>query len=57
MGLYFLIYLTGAAGKRSNIGSALEDIVALAILVARVCLQAVRGIVVGMFHFISRELI
>jgi hypothetical protein len=29
----------------------------MAILIARVLLQAVRGVIVGMFHFICREML
>jgi hypothetical protein len=45
----------GARGRKSFIITLLEDIVAIAIMVARVVLQSIRGVIVGMFHFICRE--
>jgi hypothetical protein len=33
----------------------LEDFVAMLIMVVRVLLQSIRGVIVGMFHFICRE--
>ena len=56
-GVYLLVYLNGARGRKLIILTALEDIVTLSILIARVLLQAVRGLIVGMFHFICREMI
>jgi hypothetical protein len=32
-----------------------EDFVAMLIMVVRVLLQSIRGVIVGMFHFICRE--
>jgi len=57
MGTYFFIYVAGAVGRKSSLVTAIEDITAVAILVARVMLQAVRGVIVGMFHFICREML
>lgn len=54
-GTYFLVYLTGTRARKSLSITLLEDIVAVTILLARVLLQAVRGVIVGMFHFICRE--
>ncbi len=55
LGVYTAIYLTGARGRRSLIVGVLEDLVALIIMFARVGLQVVRGVIVGMFHFVCRE--
>lgn len=57
MGTYLFVYIAGAAGRKYSLITALEDAVALLILIARVLLQAVRGVIVGMFHFICREMI
>lgn len=54
-GVYIIIYLTGIRGRKNVISSLIEDLMTLFIMVARVLLQAVRGIIVGMFHFICRE--
>jgi hypothetical protein len=54
-GVYILVYLVGARGRKSFIVILLEDIVALLILIVRVLLQSIRGLIVGMFHFICRE--
>ena len=54
-GTYLLVYLNGTRGKKSLIVTLIEDLMALSILIARVLLQAVRGVIVGMFHFICRE--
>jgi hypothetical protein len=54
-GTYIFIYTTNTKGRRSLIITIFEDIVSVAILIARVLLQAVRGVIVGMFHFICRE--
>jgi hypothetical protein len=32
-----------------------EDFVAMLIMIVRVLLQSIRGVIVGMFHFICRE--
>ena len=53
--IYFVIYLTGARGRKSITITLIEDLIALSILLARVLLQAVRGLIVNMFHFICRE--
>ncbi len=55
LGVYTAVYLMGARGRRSLIVGVLEDLVALTIMFARVGLQVVRGIIVGMFHFVCRE--
>lgn len=57
MGTYLFVYVAGAAGRKLSVLNAFEDAVALGILIARVMLQAVRGVIVGMFHFISREML
>lgn len=57
MGTYLFVYVAGAAGRKYSIITAIEDAVALLILIARVLLQAVRGVIVGMFHFICREML
>jgi len=57
MGTYLFVYVAGAAGRRISLITAIEDAVALLILIARVLLQAVRGVIVGMFHFICREML
>lgn len=57
MGTYLFVYIAGAAGRKYSLITAIEDAAALLILVARVLLQAVRGIIVGMFHFICREML
>lgn len=57
MGTYLMVYIAGAAGRKLSLLTAVEDAAAALILVARVLLQAVRGVIVGMFHFISREML
>lgn len=54
-GSYMLLYVTGVGGRRNFIVTLVEDVVALVIMVARVLLQVIRGVIVGMFHFICRE--
>lgn len=54
-GSYMLLYATGVGGRRNYVVTLLEDSVALIIMVARVVLQVIRGVIVGMFHFICRE--
>lgn len=54
-GIYILVYLIGIRGRRSFMITFIEDIVAISIMFARVILQSIRGIIVGMFHFICRE--
>lgn len=54
-GTYILVYLLGLRGRSSFIITLIEDIVSIVIMFARVILQAIRGIIVGMFHFICRE--
>lgn len=49
------MYLVGTRGRRSFALTLAEDFVALVIMVVRVLLQAIRGVIVGMFHFICRE--
>jgi hypothetical protein len=50
-----VVYLMGIRTRKSMIANCIEDLVALVIMVARVSLQMVRGVIVGMFHFICRE--
>lgn len=57
MGTYLFVYIAGAKGRKSSVITAAEDFIAIAILIARILLQAVRGVIVGMFHFICREAI
>jgi hypothetical protein len=45
----------GIRGRKSFIVNMLEDMIAMFIMVGRVMLQSVRGVIVGMFHFICRE--
>jgi hypothetical protein len=54
-GAYMVVYLMGIRTRKSMVANCIEDIVALVIMVARVSLQMVRGVIVGMFHFICRE--
>ncbi len=54
-GVYICVYLMGVRGRKSLLLNVLEDLVATIIMVARVILQAIRGLIVGMFHFICRE--
>ncbi len=54
-GLYITVYLVGSRGRASLVIGCIEDLVAAVILLARVALQSVRGVIVGMFHFIARE--
>lgn len=54
-GTYILVYLMGIRGRRSFIITFIEDMIAISIMFARVILQSIRGIIVGMFHFICRE--
>lgn len=56
-GAYIFIYITNTKGRRSLIITIFEDTISMLILIARVLLQAVRGVIVGMFHFICREAI
>lgn len=55
LGSYSLVYLVGIRSRKSLIINIFEDIGGSSIMVARVGLQAVRGVIVGMFHFICRE--
>ncbi len=55
LGLCSLVYLAGVRGRKSLIINVFEDMGGGFIMVARVGLQAVRGVIVGMFHFICRE--
>ena len=55
--MYTCVYLTGGRGRKSLFIMVVEDIVAGVIMVARVGLQVVRGVIVGIFHFICREAI
>lgn len=48
-------YLMGIRGRKNLFATFIEDLIAVIIMVARVVLQSIRGIVVGMFHFICRE--
>lgn len=54
-GVYIFVYLVGVRGRRSFIVNMFEDFVAMLIMVVRVLLQSIRGVIVGMFHFICRE--
>lgn len=45
----------GTRGRASLIVSFFEDIIAMLIMIVRVVLQSIRGLIVGMFHFICRE--
>ncbi len=56
-GAYIFLYITNTKGRRSLLITIFEDIISMVILIARVLLQAVRGVIVGMFHFICREAI
>ncbi len=56
-GAYIFVYITSTKGRRSLVITIFEDTISMAILIARVLLQAVRGVIVGMFHFICREAI
>lgn len=53
--MYIVVYLMGVRTRRSVTANMIEDLVAVAIMIARVSLQMVRGVIVGMFHFICRE--
>ena len=54
-GIYIFVYLVGIRGRKSFILTMIEDFVAMLIMVVRVLLQSIRGVIVGMFHFICRE--
>lgn len=54
-GTTLVTYLMGIRGRGSIIATFIEDLIAFIIMIARVVLQAIRGIIVGMFHFICRE--
>ena len=54
-GVYIFVYLVGVRGRRSFVVNMFEDFVAMLIMVVRVLLQSIRGVIVGMFHFICRE--
>lgn len=54
-GIYIFVYLVGTRGRPSLIISFFEDLVAILIMIVRVILQSIRGLIVGMFHFICRE--
>lgn len=54
-GTTLVTYLMGIRGRGSIIATFIEDLVAFIIMIARVVLQAIRGMIVGMFHFICRE--
>jgi hypothetical protein len=54
-GVYIAVYLVGARGRRNILAGWLEDVASSIIMLSRVMLQAVRGVIVGMFHFIARE--
>ena len=50
-----VVYLMGIRTRKFILINMIEDLVAIIIMVARVSLQMVRGIIVGMFHLICRE--
>jgi len=54
-GAYIFVYLVGIRGRCSLVINMFEDFVAMLIMVVRVLLQSIRGVIVGMFHFICRE--
>lgn len=54
-GGHLVIYLMGVRGRRNLLATFVEDMIAFIIMISRVVLQSVRGIIVGMFHFICRE--
>ena len=54
-GTYIGVYLMGVRARKSIIINLIEDLIAMTIMIARVSLQMVRGIIVGMFHLICRE--
>lgn len=45
----------GIRARRSTIITLVEDGIAVIIMFARILLQIIRGVIVGMFHFICRE--
>ena len=53
--MYIFVYLVGVRGRRSFVVNMFEEFVAMLIMVVRVLLQSIRGVIVGMFHFICRE--
>lgn len=55
LGVYTCVYLTGVRGRKSLLVNVMEDLVNTVIMFARIGLQAVRGVIVGIFHFICRE--
>ena len=54
-GTYILVYLLGIRGRGSSIITFIEDCVTITIMLARILLQIIRGLIVGMFHSICRE--
>jgi hypothetical protein len=54
-GSYIVVYLMGVKTRKSAIANVIEDLIAMTIMVGRVGLQTIRGLIVGMFHFICRE--
>lgn len=56
LGSFFLIFLTGSKTRRSILLTLFEDLLAVTILFLRILLQMVRGVIVGLFHWICREL-
>ena len=54
-GVHLIVYLMGSRGRRNLFVTYIEDMIAIIIMIARVLLQSIRGIIVGMFHFICRE--
>jgi hypothetical protein len=45
----------GIKTRSSIIANIIEDLIAIIIMIGRVSLQVIRGLIVGMFHFICRE--
>lgn len=56
-GVSLVAYLMGVRGRKLVVVTFIEDIIAVVIMISRVVLQAVRGLIVGMFHFICREVL
>jgi hypothetical protein len=57
MGTYIVVYLMGVKTRKVMVANMIEDFIAITIMVGRVSLQVVRGLIVGMFHFITREVV
>lgn len=53
---YFFLYLNGARGRKFLLITILEDFIAFIILLSRVTLQAVRGLICGLYHDFFREI-